>query len=294
MELVYIGYIILSWYAFKVLVGIWKFSLQYIVPLFGFTHDLQKYGEWAVVTGCTDGIGLQYALQLAGKGFNIVLISRSEEKLRTLSREITEKFNVKTKIIVYDFTKVDGYKNIAKELENLDIGILVNNVGMNYGKQISFIDCDLQKTFDILTVNIFSCVGVSHAIIEGICKRKRGLMIHISSIASIFDDPCRSVYGSTKIFMNKFVKCLSYENEQIIGHQLVMPGFVETKLSRVKARFFICPTAEDYVRSAICTIGFADVTTGYWSHELQKKLLQVVGSLSLVRAIVRKIRESFQ
>ena len=81
--------------------------MQYILQLFGYTHDLRKDRKWAVVTGCTDGIGLQYALQLASKGLDIVLISRSERKLETLSKEITAKFNVKTKIIVYDFTKVD-------------------------------------------------------------------------------------------------------------------------------------------------------------------------------------------
>ena len=205
MELVHVGYIILLWYLWKVLAFIWKFSIQYLVPLFGYTHDLRKYGEWAVVTGCTDGIGLQYALQLAAKGFNIVLISRSEEKLRTLSREITVKFDVKTRIIVYDFTKVDGYENISKDLDNLDIGILVNNVGTNYGGPVLQGKNDLQKTFDIMAVNMFSCVGVSHAVIKGMCQRKRGLMIHISSISAKIHYPCANVYAATKIFMNKFI-----------------------------------------------------------------------------------------
>ena len=291
MELVHVGYIILLWYLWKVLAFIWKFSIQYLVPLFGYTHDLRKYGEWAVVTGCTDGIGLQYASQLAAKGFNIVLISRSEEKLRTLSREITVKFDVKTRIIVYDFTKVDGYENISKDLDNLDIGILVNNVGTNYGGPVLQGKNDLQKTFDIMAVNMFSCVGVSHAVIKGMCERKRGLMIHISSISAKINYPGANVYAATKIFMNKFVKCFSYENEGIIDHQLVLPGYVETKLSKVKTRFFVCPTAEDYVRSAIGTIGFADVTNGYWSHELQENMFLLL-SLPLKYFLKKKLKES--
>ena len=290
MELVLVGDVIVLWYLWKVLAFIWKFSIQYLVPLFGYTHDLRKYGEWAVVTGCTDGIGLQYALQLAAKGFSIILISRSEDKLRTVSREITVKFNVKTKIIVYDFAKVDGYEIIAKELENLDIGILVNNVGTNYGGPVLQGKNDLQKTFDIMAVNMFSCVGVSHAVVKGMCERKRGLMIHISSISAIIHYPCANVYPATKIFMNKFVKCFSYENEGIIDHQLVLPGYVETKLSKAKARFFICPTAEDYVRSAIGTIGFANVTNGYWSHELQEKMFLLL-SLPLKCFLRKKLKE---
>ena len=74
MELMYIAYILLMWYALRVVTFIWKFILQFIVPFFGYTHDLRKYGEWAIVIGCTDGIGLQYALQLAAKGFDIVIM----------------------------------------------------------------------------------------------------------------------------------------------------------------------------------------------------------------------------
>ena len=304
MALMYVAHIILMWHAFRILAFIWKFILQFIVPLFGYTHDLRKYGEWAVVTGCTDGIGLQYALQLAAKGFNIVLISRSEEKLQTVSREVTEKFNVKTKVIVYDFGKVDGYKNIAKELEDLDIGILVNNVGTTYEKQTPsavgtiygepiFSECDLQKIFDVITINTFSCVGMSHAVIQGMCKRKRGLMIHVSSVASQIDYSFMVVYKATKIFMNKFVKCLSYENEGIIDHQLLVPGLVETKLSNMKATFFVCPTAEDYVKSAIRTIGFADFTSGYWSHKLSEILFQLlIHCLCLVRTVKIYIKKS--
>ena len=292
MELVHVAYIALMWYIFKLVAFIWRFSLQYIVPLFGYVHDLRKYGDWAVVTGCTDGIGLQYALQLAAKGFNIVVISRSEEKLEAVSKQITEKFNVKTKIIVYDFAKVDGYENIAKELEDLDIGILVNNVGMAYGKPVRHDDSDLSKTFNIMTVNMFSCTGMSHAVITGMSKRKRGLMIHISSLASKFHVPFANVYFATKTFMNKYVKCFSYENEGIIDHQLVLPGYVESKMSKRKASFFFCPTAEDFVRSAIGTIGFADITCGYWSHELQKNFFQPLLNFPLERIVMKNIKKN--
>ena len=294
MELVHVGYIILVWYLWKVIAFIWKSSIQYLAPLFGHKHDLRKYGEWVVVTGSTDGIGLQYALQLAAKGFNIVLISRSEEKLQTVSKQIEEKFNVKTKVIVYDFSEVGGYDKIIEELEDLDIGILVNNVGTSNGSEKPLIENDLQNVFKVMKINIFSCVGVSYAIIKGMCNRKRGLMIHISSIASLTDPPYIDVYPASKMFINKFVKCLSYENEGIIDHQVVLPGYVESKLSGAKARFFVCPTAEDFVRSAIGTIGFADVTCGYWSHKMTLNLIQLVQSTSVWRAMLSHFRKTFE
>lgn len=95
--------------------------------------DLQTYGKWAVVTGCTDGIGKAYAEQLAKRGFNIVLISRTLDKLKQQALELENNYNVLTKVIAADFTEPDViYPEIGAQLEDLDIGILVNNVGVGY------------------------------------------------------------------------------------------------------------------------------------------------------------------
>jgi 17beta-estradiol 17-dehydrogenase / very-long-chain 3-oxoacyl-CoA reductase len=66
--------------------------------------NLKKYGSWACVTGCTDGIGKAYAEALAKRGLNIVLISRTLEKLKEQAKIIEQKYNVKTKVISADFT----------------------------------------------------------------------------------------------------------------------------------------------------------------------------------------------
>lgn len=95
-----------------------------------------RYGvnSWAVVTGCTEGIGKALALELAQRGFNIVLISRNSEKLSLVVKEIQEKYKRDTRMIVFDFGKdcsIQGYESIAKKLEGLDVSILVNNVGVS-------------------------------------------------------------------------------------------------------------------------------------------------------------------
>merc|ERR1719450_829776 len=103
----------------------------YFLPKFGVKKDLKKYGSWAVVTGATDGIGKAIAKQLAKRGINIVLISRSSDKLTTVAEELVT-FNVQVKTITYDFSDANNYGQIAEEIEDLDIGILVNNVGISY------------------------------------------------------------------------------------------------------------------------------------------------------------------
>lgn len=85
----------------------------------------ERYGEWAVVTGCTDGIGKGYANELAHQGLNVVLISRTESKLRQLQREIEEKYSVRTKYIVAEFAEGEAvFSHIRKELQGINVAIL--------------------------------------------------------------------------------------------------------------------------------------------------------------------------
>ena len=67
---------------------------------------MTKYGKWAVVTGATSGIGEAYAHYLADKGINILLISRSENKLKNVATSL-EKYNVEVEYIVHDFSVAD-------------------------------------------------------------------------------------------------------------------------------------------------------------------------------------------
>lgn len=81
--------------------------------------------SFAVVTGATDGIGREYARGLAKQKINVVVISRTESKLRELCNELEAEYRVKTKFIVADFSQGKPiYSHIAKELENIPIGIL--------------------------------------------------------------------------------------------------------------------------------------------------------------------------
>jgi 17beta-estradiol 17-dehydrogenase / very-long-chain 3-oxoacyl-CoA reductase len=85
-------------YAFKIVNNVRTFVLN------SGQVNFKKYGSWAVVTGCTDGIGKSYTELLAKQGLNIVLISRSIDKLQELSNYLTQKYSIETKIIAADFT----------------------------------------------------------------------------------------------------------------------------------------------------------------------------------------------
>ena len=72
----------------------------YILPRMCSINYKKKYGEWAVVTGCTQGIGKCYAEELAQRGLNVVLISRTKSKLETVANELKQKYGM----IIYDWS----------------------------------------------------------------------------------------------------------------------------------------------------------------------------------------------
>lgn len=101
------------------------------------SKSIKEFGQWAVVTGATDGIGKALALELARKGANVALMSRAQQKLEEVRDEILAKYpTVKVEILAIDFTKIDdpsvraSIKAVIAKVQ--DVGVLINNVGITY------------------------------------------------------------------------------------------------------------------------------------------------------------------
>ena len=163
------GYLAVAFAAYKIS-NLVVFMLRcYILPRFGFHINLRKYGEWAVVTGATDGIGKEYVRQLAKRGFKVVLISRNAEKLKDVQEEIEKDFGVETKVITYDFTRFDGYTDIEEVVKHLDIGVLINNMGMgSMDYLVLFEERDTKRMTDMINANILSDVMMTRIVLPGI------------------------------------------------------------------------------------------------------------------------------
>jgi NAD(P)-dependent dehydrogenase (short-subunit alcohol dehydrogenase family) len=98
---------------------VWK---KLIAPGLGLGIDVASQGKWAVVTGATDGLGKAFAHALANKGLDIVLVSRTLEKLESVAAEIKQKYGVETRIVEADLTEGQRvYSKIGKAIEELEV-----------------------------------------------------------------------------------------------------------------------------------------------------------------------------
>ncbi len=174
--------------------------------------------KFSVVTGAGDGIGKSYCEQLAKRGLNIVLVSKILAELESVSKEIQETCNVETKIIVVDFTKEEGiYEKIEESIYGLEIGILVNNVGMSYDMFNFFTNYPRQFYKDLINCNMVSMINMTRIVLPQMVDRKKGLIINLSSIASVLPFPLLTVYAASKAFVRKFSDDLrsEYKNQGI-------------------------------------------------------------------------------
>ncbi|XP_043095028.1 hydroxysteroid (20-beta) dehydrogenase 2 [Puntigrus tetrazona] len=259
----------LFWHGFKVYVlsEIWQ-------------TNLRKYGQWAVVTGATSGIGRAYAEELAKRGLDIVLISRSEDKLCSVAKEIESRYKRQTHVIQADFTEGHSiYSTITQQLEGLQIGILVNNVGMNYiGVLANFLDVPDpdQRITQVINCNTLSVPQMCRLVLPSMLERGKGLIINISSEAAFQPQPMLSVYSATKIFVTYFSRCLHAEyRAKGITVQCVTPFVVSTNMTHNMPVNPLVKSATSFAKDALNTVGYTTYTSGCLTHALQHIALSV-------------------
>ncbi|XP_041864218.1 hydroxysteroid (20-beta) dehydrogenase 2 [Melanotaenia boesemani] len=243
--------------------------------------DLRTYGKWAVVTGATSGIGKAYACELAQRGLDVVLIGRCNDKLRMVAKEIESKYGRRTHTIQADFTAgCSIYPAIDKDLQGLEIGILVNNVGMTCSDHFAyFLEIpEIEQTISqIINCNILSVPQMTRLVLPGMVERRTGLIINISSEMGARPQPLLALYSATKVFVTYFSQCLHAEyKSKGINVQCVAPLMVSTNMTHNMKVSYIVKSASAFVHEAVNTVGHSSYTSGCLSHTLQSVALTLL------------------
>jgi 17beta-estradiol 17-dehydrogenase / very-long-chain 3-oxoacyl-CoA reductase len=250
--------------------------------------DFKKYGafsgKWAVITGASDGIGKEYSLQLAKRGFNVALISRTQSKLDELARTIEDTYKVQTKTLAIDFASDEpsNYELIKELVSNLQVTILINNVGQSHSIPVPFAQTDEKELRDIITINNTATLLTTQIVIPRItetletARNSRGLILTMGSFGGLLPSPLLATYSGSKAFLQQWSAALSGElASSNIDVELAISYLVTSAMSKIRRSSLAIPTPKVFVASVLRSVGRRTgaqerygTSTPYWAHAL--------------------------
>ena len=190
---------------------------------------------WAMVTGGSSGMGLEYARQLAEIGCNLLLVSNQEKELQQAAEELKQG---------RDFQVISHYENLATETaaedlmafcqsEGLTIDILINNAGMFFFEELT--TENEAKAMTMMRLHILTPTRLCVVFGEEMKKRGYGYIINMSSMAATLPCPGITIYSATKAYLKSFSKSLFFEMKPYgVGVTTVCPAAIATPLYKLK------------------------------------------------------------
>lgn len=189
----------------------------------------------ALITGASSGIGYELALQLAERGYALLLVARREERLTALASKITAAYNTKVGVIRCDLANRDELGELMPKADvwladqGETLTLLANNAGSGFWA--SFKDQDITQLQQGIDLNITALTTLSHAFVKRASDHGQPAhLLNVSSLAALLPAPRFAVYSGSKGYVVKFSEVLAYELRQSnISVTCVCPGGVLTE-----------------------------------------------------------------
>lgn len=190
-----------------------------------------KKETYALVTGGSSGIGLAFVHQLAGRGYNICIVSNQQEKLSALEIEIENKYDVKCTSYFIDLAEDDAAQKVHGFCKNqqLNIEVLINNAGILIVD--NFMDVAPERIIALLKLHTVTTTLLCRLVAEDMITVGRGYILNVSSTSAFMPYPLISLYGPSKSYIRNFTKAIRNElYSKNIYVSCILPGAVATDL----------------------------------------------------------------
>jgi len=192
-----------------------------------------------LITGASSGLGKDFAILFAEKGYDLVLTARRKKNLEEIRNNLINQFGIKAYIISRDLSDLKSTEEIYNfcEENKIQINVLVNNAG--YGLKDSFEKISLSDHIDFINVLSTSAIALTRLFLPGMIKRKFGRIINVSSVAAFAPfTNSGGMYIATKLMLLKFSEMIhnEYKNNNIFSCS-VCPGFTHTEFHNEMKEF---------------------------------------------------------
>lgn len=228
----------------------------------------ERYGEWAVLTGASAGIGAAFAAALAREGVSVVLAARREERLRAIASEL-EAQGAATRVVAVDLATPEGVARLLEAVADLDVAILVNNAGFGYSGRFDKLEAGRLR--EMIELNCTAPMLLTRALLPRLLARGRGAVLFTGSQAGRQPLPLHAVYAASKAFDGFLGEALWAELRGSGVDVLVLePGSTETEFQQVAGEIpHGGQGADEVVAIALERLGRQPSVATRWSHWLR-------------------------
>lgn len=185
--------------------------------------------KYALITGGSSGIGYELAKLFAADQYNLILVSRDQERLQGLQQELGQQYGVEVQAIAKDLSLKESPMEVYQEVKakGIEIDVLVNDAGQGvYGQ---FTETDLDRELDIIQLNIGAYVVLTKCFLKDMVGRGSGKILNVGSIAGELPGPWQSVYHGTKAFINSWSESIRSEvKDKGVTVTVLLPGATDT------------------------------------------------------------------
>ena len=192
----------------------------------------RRQRDTVLITGASSGIGRELARLFAGDGSDLVLVARSEDRLRELAAGLTAEFGVAAQVLAADLTRPGSAAGIAETLtrQGIAVDVLVNNAGFGGHGQVATIGAARQA--EMIEVNVTALTRLTALFLPGMLERRHGAVLNVASTAAFQPGPNQAVYCATKAYVLSFTEALA---EEVRGSGVrvscLAPGATETEFA---------------------------------------------------------------
>lgn len=186
---------------------------------------IEQERPWALITGATGGLGLQFCQLLAARGYRLVITGRNARKLSQIRKEIPQA----ELALAGDLTDPVCLKNLIAHLkrDGIEPEVLINNAGFGlYGKASEY---STEDNLNVIDLNIRSLTFLTLELPKAMREKHRGFILNVASIAAFMPCPYLGVYGATKSYVLSFSEALREEfKDEGVNVTALCPGPVKT------------------------------------------------------------------
>jgi uncharacterized protein len=179
----------------------------------------------ALITGASGGLGEAFAKKLAERGSNLVLVGRSEDKLRALARRLERQSKIAATVLTANLASSTEVERLVSNLKTrgINVDLLINNAG--FGVFQRFLETPLERQMEQIEVNVRALVSLTHALAPAMVARNKGGVINLSSSAGFQPLAGANIYAASKSFVLLFSEALVATGVRVLA---VCPGPVAT------------------------------------------------------------------